>query len=74
MSGEDRNYLFDFQPTYEFVSFELGNVFGSGRNFILDITGLAVGESFDIFFTAVPTPAAFALFGLGFGALALRRR
>ena len=55
----------------EFVSVELGNVFGDGTDWQFTFDAGATGF---LQFTAVPAPAAFALFGLGFGALALRRR
>ena len=74
VSSEDENYLFDFQPDFEFVSFELGNVLGGGTNFVIDISDIAVGDSFQLFFTAIPTPAAVALFGLGVAGVAVARR
>ena len=71
--GEDSGVLITFDPN-EFVSVTLGDVGFGGDDFLIDISAVGVGESFDIFFTAVPAPASLALFGLGALALGATRR
>lgn len=73
LSGGANSVTIDFSPT-EFVSVDLGGALGDGTPFVLDFSRVAVGDSFTITFSAVPAPAALALFGLGFVALATRRR
>jgi len=73
VTGDSNRVFIDFDPI-EFVSVDVGGALGSGTPFVIDISNVAVGDSFTLFVTAVPAPAAFALFGLGLGALALRRR
>lgn len=69
----DRVFV-EFDPA-ETSGIALGDTTGLGSdNFVLDISRVAVGDTFTIFISAVPAPATLALFGLGFIGLAAARR